>query len=157
MSKPRKSVAALRASGSRHYSKEQLEEREAREVKAPPAKELEPPSYLTESLAEKFRQLAPILIKMGVLSSLDADGLARYLIAEQNYLRATNRLTKAMNAGNTAEADKWSAMQDRFFRQCRAAGSDLGLTVTGRARLELPPGYEPDIPTGEDGDLFGDD
>lgn len=157
MSRPRKSVAALRASGSRHYSKQQLEEREAREVKAPPARELEPPVYLTESQARKFRELAPILINMGVLTSLDADGLARYLIAEQNYLRATNRLTQAMNAGNTAEADKWSAMQDRFFRQCRAAGSDLGLTVSGRARLELPPGFEPENPQGEEGDLFGDD
>lgn len=157
MSKARKPVAALRASGSRHYSKQQLEEREAREVKAPPAKELAPPVYLTESQARKFRELAPILISMGVLSSLDADGLARYLIAEQNYLRATNRLTQAMNAGNTAEADKWSAMQDRFFRQCRAAGSDLGLTVSGRARLELPPGYEPEDMEGEEADLFGDD
>lgn len=157
MSKPRKPVAALRASGSRHYSKQQLEEREAREVKAPPAKSLEPPAYLTESQAKKFRELAPILISMGVLSSLDADGLARYLIAEQHYLRATNRLTQAMNAGNTAEADKWSAMQDRFFRQCRAAGSDLGLTVSGRARLELPPGDEPESQEGEEADLFGDD
>ena len=157
MSRPRKSVANLRATGSRHYTKEQLAEREAREVKAPPAQHLDPPIYLTDSQAEKFRQLAPVLIQMGVLTSLDADGLARYLIAEQNYLRATNRLTKAMNAGNTAEADKWSAMQDRFFRQCRAAGSDLGLTVSGRARLELPPGYEPEDLTEEEADLFGED
>ena len=151
-----KPVAALRAGGSRHYSKQQLDEREAREVKAPPAKDLAPPVYLTEIQAKKFRELAPILISMGVLSSLDADGLARDLIAEQNYLRATNRLTKAMNIGNTAEADKWSAMQDQFFRQCRTAGSDLGLTVSGRARLKLSLGYKPEDLDGEEADLFGD-
>lgn len=157
MSRPRKSVAALRATGSRHYTEDELREREAREPKAPAVKHLDPPSYLTGALADKFRQLAPILIRMGVLTALDADGLARYLIAEQNYLRATNRLTKAMNAGNTAEADKWSAMQDRFFRQCRSAGADLGLTVSGRAGLELPPGYDTCPPDGEEDDLFGDD
>jgi P27 family predicted phage terminase small subunit len=107
-------------------------------------------------LKAKFEQLAPVLIRMGVLTSLDADGLARYLIAESNYLRATNRLTSAMNTGNTVEADKWSAIQDRFFRQCRAAGSDLGLTVSGRCSLELPPGYEAEEAPGEEADLFGD-
>lgn len=157
MPRKRQSVAALRASGSRHYSNAQLEEREAQEVKAPPAKELLPPPYLPQSLKTKFEKLAPVLIRMGVLTSLDADGLARYLIAEQNYLRATNRLTAAINTGNTAEADKWSAIQDRFFRQCRAAGSDLGLTVSGRCSLVLPAGYESEEAPGEEADLFGDD
>lgn len=157
MPRKRQPVAALRANGSRHYSKAELEEREARELKVPPGGYPEPPAYLTQSLADKFRKLAPILTNMGILTHLDTDGLARYLIAEQNYLRATNRLTAAMNTGNTAEADKWSAIQDRFFRQCRAAGSDLGLTVTGRCSLELPPGYEDEEVPGEEGDLFGDD
>lgn len=157
MPRKRQSVAALRASGSRHYSKAQLEEREAQELKAPTVEKLPPPSYLSQTLKSKFEKLAPVLIRMGVLTSLDADGLARYLIAEQNYLRATNRLMAAMNAGNTAEADKWSAIQDRFFRQCRASGSDLGLTVSGRCSLVLPPGYEPDRPPEEEADLFGDD
>lgn len=157
MGRRRKSTAELKASGSRHYSKAQLEERERVEVKPPRVKNLPPPSYLQASLVGKFNQLAPILIKMGVLTSVDGDCLARYLIAESNYLRATNRLTAAMNTGNTVEADKWSAIQDRFFRQCRAAGGDLGLTVSGRGRLELPPGYEPEEAPGEEADLFGDD
>ncbi len=157
MGRRRQSTAELRASGSRHYSKAQLEERERVEVKPPPVKVLEPPRYLQPSLVEKFRQLAPILIKMGVLTSVDGDCLARYLIAESNYLRATNRLTAAMNNGNTVEADKWSAIQDRFFRQCRAAGGDLGLTVSGRGKLVLPSGYEPEEAPGEEADLFGDD
>lgn len=157
MSRRRKSVKELQASGSRHYSKAQLEERERTEVKPPPVKILEPPSYLPASLGAKFKLLAPILINMGVLTSVDRDCLARYLIAESNYLRATQRLTSAMNTGNTVEADKWSAIQDRFFKQCRAAGGDLGLTVSGRGRLEIPAGYEAEEPDGEEADLFGDD
>jgi len=156
MPRKKQPVATLRANGSRHYRNDVLDEREAREPKIPPVSELPPPSYLPKSLADKFNKLAPILLRAGILTAVDADGLARYLIAEQNYLRATNRLTAAMNAGNTAEADKWSAIQDRFFRQCRAAGSDLGLTVTGRCSIVLPPGCTMEEAPGEEADLFGD-
>ena len=151
----RKSTAELRASGSRHYSKAQLEERERMEIKPPPVATLAPPRYLPQSLKAKFGQLAPVLIKMGVLTSVDGDCLARYLIAEANYLRACQRVTSALNAGNTEEASKWSAIQDRFFKQCRAAGGDLGLTVSGRGHLQLPAGSQNEAP-GEEADLFGD-
>lgn len=156
MARKRQTVAALRATGSRHYSKAQLAEREAREVKAPPAEELPPPDYLPASLAKKFRVLAPVLIRMGILTALDGDGLARYLIAEHNYLHATKQLMDAMKAGTAAEADRWSAIQDRFFRQCRSAGADLGLTVSGRCRLELPGGQAVEEVSGEEAELFGD-
>lgn len=152
----RQSAAALRAKGSRHYSKTQLEEREAREIKAPLATHLEPPSYLPTALAAKFRKLAPILIRMKVLSEIDGDCLARYLIAESNYLRVTSRLSSALNTGNLQDADKLSSMQDRFFKQCRAAGSDLGLTISGRCALELPTGYAVEAAPGEEADLYGD-
>lgn len=154
MSRKRMPVSMLRASGSRHYTKAELDEREAREVKAPPAAHLDPPAYLPQSLAAKFRELAPVLVAMGVLSVIDADGLARYLIAESNYLRVTSRLTGAINTGNLADADKLSAMQDRFFRQCRAAASDLGLTVSARCALELL--AAPGEAAGEGADLFGE-
>jgi len=153
----RQPVAALRAKGSRHYTKAQLEEREAHEIKAPSAKELDPPHYLPASLAKKFRELAPVLIRMGVLTVLDADGLARYLLAEQNYLRATIRLTSAMNAGNPDDSQKWSAIQDRSFRQCRSAAADLGLTVSSRCSLELPSGSAAGEAAEKEADLFGDD
>lgn len=150
-------VAVLKANGSRHYSKEQLEQREAGEIKAPAVKSLEPPSYLSGNLADEFRKLSPILIKMGVLTAVDADGLARYLVAKSNYIRASNRLTAAINSGNTREADTWSAIQDRFFRQCRSAGSDLGLTVTGRCALSIPQKYMDERGDAEEDDLFGSD
>ena len=156
MARKRQPAAVLQASGSRHYSKAQLAEREAREVKAPPAAELLPPDYLPPSLKKKFRALAPLLIRMGILTALDGDGLARYLIAEHNYLHATQQLMDAMKAGTMAEADKWSAIQDRFFRQCRSAGADLGLTVSGRCSLELPGGQAVETVSGEEAELFGD-
>lgn len=152
MSAPRKSVKDLRESGSRHYPKAELKERESREVHALPTDTLAPPVYLPGSLVGQFHALAAKLRRMGALTELDADALARYLVAESNYIKATNKLTAALNAGNARDADRWSAIQDRFFRQCRAVGADLGLTAPGRSRMTLPPAP----PEDEGSDLFGD-
>ena len=153
MSKRREPVAALEASGSRHYSKSDLAERKESEVPAPAAAPA-PPDYLPASLVENFGRIAGILAAAGMMTELDSGSLARYLIAERDYLRATNRLNNAINTGNTADASAWSAMQDRFFRQCRMSAGDLGLTVSGRCRLLLPPAAG----GGSEGaDLYGDD
>ncbi len=155
MGRQKKPAAVLKATGSRHYTKEELLEMDAAEVKAPAVDAVSPPRYLPATLKAKFEKIAPVLIRMGIFSELDADCLSRYLIAESNYLRVTNRLTSALASGNLADADKLSGMQDRFFRQCRAAGADLGLTVSGRCRLVLPGGANP-ARSGEGDDLFGD-
>lgn len=155
MAPNKQATAILRKHGSRHYTKAELAKREAQEVIAPIPQELHPPSYLPTSLAEKFQTLALPLIGLGLLSELDVDALARYLIAESNYLRVSSRLTKALNSGNLADADKLSTMQDRFFKQCRAAGADLGLTVSSRCNLSVPSGME--VPrTGEEVAMFGE-
>lgn len=42
------------------------------------------PAYLAATLRERFDELAPDLAQMGVLTRLDADALAKYVVAEQN-------------------------------------------------------------------------
>lgn len=151
MPKQRQPAAVLKAKGSRHYSKVELEAREAAEVKPRRTDAVKPPPYLPESLREKFGKVAQVLVDLGVMTELDRDGLARYLIAEANYLRMSIRLTSAMNAGNIDAAYKLSSMQDRFFRQCRAAAGDLGLTISSRCGLLVPP-----VPVEKEDELFGD-
>lgn len=155
MPNKKKPVAVLKAEGSRHYTKAELEQRSDQEVKAPEGKIL-PPKYLSGSLITQFNNMAPILEKMGVLSSVDADILARYLLARQQYVSATNFLNAALKTGNVATADKWSAIQDRFFKQCRACGEDLGLSVSARANLLIPAAYNPEPLSSEEADMFGE-
>lgn len=122
------------------------------ELKPAKTGQIKPPPYLPESLREKFDEVAGTMTALGIMTDLDSDGLARYLLAESNYLRMSVRLTAAMNAGNVDAAYKLASMQDRFFRQCRAAANDLGLTVSSRCGLLVPP-----APAGEGRDgLFGD-
>lgn len=154
----RKPAAALRASGSRHYTKAQLDEREKSEVQVPDAlkENITPPSYLTGTLVEEFNALSPTLSAMGVLTALDVDTLAQFLIARKNYIRTTNKLTPAITTGNARDADRWSAMQDRFLKQMRNAAADLGLTVSSRCNLNVAPPATVKTDS-EEVDLFGED
>ncbi len=151
----KKPVAVLKAEGSRHYTKDELEEREAREIKPPETTTVKAPSYITGSLLKEFNKLAPTLVKMGTLSSVDSDVLARYLIARQQYVHATNEVTRALASGTLKSVESWSAIQDRFFKQCRASAAELGLSVSSRANLLLPPAFETESASQEEADMFG--
>lgn len=98
------------------------------------------PSYLDASLRARFDALAPDLTAMGVLTRLDADALARYVVSENEYLRVSKLAMEAIQRGDAADADKWASVQDRLLRQCMTAGAEFGLTPTGRrARGLIPP------------------
>lgn len=152
----KKPVAVLKAEGSRHYTKDELAEREQREVQPPKTETVKPPDYLTGALVREFNKLAPVLVKMGVLSSVDGDVLGQYLIAKQQYVSATNQVTVALRGGSLTSAEKWSVLQDRFFKQCRRCAQELGLTVSARANIVLPQTIDTDGMTPEEADMFGD-
>lgn len=152
----KKPTAVLKAQGSRHYTKDEMEEREEKEIKVPDhAGEIKAPDYLTSSMRKEFNHLAPILESMGVLTAIDTDLLARYLIAKNNYLKATEKLMTVIGC-DVDDAVKWSTVQDRFFKQCRACGADLGLSVSARANLLIPQSVDTGDRTDEEADLFGD-
>ena len=152
----KKPVAALKAEGSRHYTTDELAEREAREIRPPETTTVKAPSYITGTLLKEFNRLAPVLVKMGTLSSVDGDVLARYLIARQQYVHATNEVTKALTNGTLGTVEKWSVLQDRFFKQCRASAAELGLSVSSRANLLLPAAFTAESTSAEEADMFGD-
>lgn len=156
MPQKKKPVAVLKAEGSRHYTKAELEEREAREVKAPETDTVKVPKYITGSVRKEFNRLAPALVKMGLLSSVDGDVLGQYLIAKQQYVSATEQVTRALQDADLDDAKEWSAIQDRFFKQCRRCAQELGLTVTARASIILPQTADTDSISAEEADMFGD-
>lgn len=115
-----------------------------------PVNALAPPKYLPMSLTEQFSRIAALWCD--IITPLDSDNLARYLIAEQNYLRATSRLTAAINAGDSTEAGVWSRMQDRFFRQCRFGWADISPHLPGRCSPVNSTGF-----SRQEDELFGND
>ena len=135
MARPRQPVSLLQAKGKKHLTKSEIEERKSKEVKAANDK-VEPPSYLPETLKKEFRRIASELIKVEIMTNLDCEALARFVVSEYNYQKVTKKMLKT-----GVDNDKYFnylLMQDKLFKQSRQAASDLGLTISSRCKLVTP-------------------
>jgi P27 family predicted phage terminase small subunit len=148
----------LVAKGNKNLTKKEIKERKESEVKAPSDK-IKPPAYLSTKLKKEFKKIANELVQIGIMTNLDNDALARFLMAQKLYLDVTDNLLKIpsvievpkmvkneygekvqdgiIDAANP-EFSEILINQDKLFKQCRAAASDLGLTISSRCRLVMP-------------------
>ena len=140
MGRAKQPIALLTAKGNKHLSKAEIEHRKKTEVKAD-TDNVNPPETLPQRLHEKFYYYSEQLVDIGIMTNLDTEALGRYLVAQDNYERVSlqmESLTELADPDVYEEYRKFSTLQERFFKQARALGSDLGLTITGRAKLVVP-------------------
>lgn len=137
---PRQPTDLIVARGKKHLSKAEEAKRRSQEPKVEKPKTATPPKWLPEPLKTGFRKLGKQLIAAGIYTGLDADTLGRYLVAHQEWLRATQYAQAGLEAGDLEETEAWGRVQDRYFKQARNCANDLGLTVTSRCRLVIPEG-----------------
>lgn len=137
---PRQPTDVVEANGRKHLSQAEAAERRSREPKVDKAKTARPPKWLPEALKKDFRAIGKKLIAAGLYTDLDADTLGRYLVAQHQWLIATQQAEAALCAKppDQEEADKWGRIQERYFKQARNSASDMGLTVSSRCRLVVP-------------------
>lgn len=95
----------------------------------------EAPEWLAGSLRERWAEVAPVFYRMGTLSPLEANTLARYLIAENNYLQVSNLLQRALANGDGDDAGKWLNAQTKLIGQIQTLGESLGLTAEKRKAM----------------------
>jgi P27 family predicted phage terminase small subunit len=158
MARPRQPINLLEFKGKKHLTKQEIEERKSQEIKAPNNK-VKAPTYLPRDLKREFKKISDELIEIGIMSNLDIDALARFLLARKMYLQITNILLetdpvleitdiKKDDDGKVIKTDTYTITnevyteqlinQDKLFKQCRQAASDLGLTITSRCKLVVP-------------------
>ena len=157
MGRAKQPIALIVAKGNKHISKKDIEERKKSEVKAK-ADDVNPPETLPQRLHEKFYYYAGQLVELGIMTNLDTEALGRYLVAQDNYERVSQQmelLTDLVDPDVYENYRKFSTLQERFFKQARALGSDLGLTITGRAKLVVPNGKEESKELTPEEKLFG--
>lgn len=148
--KKRLPVDLIIARGKKHLSEKEIRERRARELSVPKM-EIKAPKYLTTAQKRAFNVYAKKLSALGdFFTHLDVDVLAQYVIAFELYVLYSEQLKKIMNeAGRDWNAIKGlMTLQDKAFKQCLACARELGLTITSRAKIEVPP-----PPDGEDDEL----
>lgn len=142
MSKTRQPIELIKAKGKKHLTKAEIELRERTELKVD-LKDVTIPDYLPTNLKKEFESIVTKLLKVGIMTELDEDCLARYLLSKQSYLLYTSLLNKSIKKNNLVEMEKLTAMQDKAFKQCRASANDLGLTIASRCKLVMPEIKEP--------------
>ncbi|MBS4191754.1 phage terminase small subunit P27 family [Bacillus sp. FJAT-49705] len=159
MGRSRYPVSLLVYKGKKNLTKKEIEERQSQEVKAK-TDNIKPPKYLPTKLKKEFKELASELLDIGIMSNLDVDALARFLLAKKLYLDVTEELM-ARNPVTTVEDPETEESvevssglysdllinQDKLFKQCRTAASDLGLTISSRCKLVVPKNEDKKEPT----------
>lgn len=138
MSGKRLPTDVIKAKGKKHLSMPEEEARREVEVTVDPPKYVRPPKWLPDELKKDFKKYAGQLVKLNIFSALDKDSLGRYLLAQSQWERATLLVSSALADGDVETAEKWSKLQDRYFKQARGCAADLGLTISSRCRLVIP-------------------
>ena len=145
MARPRQPIELIEAKGKKHLTKKETENRKKQELKVEPKKEeIVAPEYLTEKLKNEFYETANKLLEIGIMTELDNDCLARYLMSKNLYLKYTSLVTKEISKGNITKIEKYMSIQDKAFKQCRSSANDLGLTISSRCKLVMPQTKEPE-------------
>lgn len=137
MAGQRQPTALVLAKGSKHFTKAEIAEREAREVK-PCTDDITPPGYLSKKQKDEFNRIADQLRKLKILGETDVDTLARYILSRDTYVALTKQIQKKAILEDPILLNQYMKNQDRAFKQCHTAAKSLGLTIADRCRLVVP-------------------
>lgn len=121
-----------------HQTKAEKAERHASEPKTERVKQVRAPVWLPEHLRDEFAKLGRELNEVGLLSKLDFDILARYLMSRDAWVAAHLKARDALDMDDAKEAGTWSRVARTYFDQCQQCANSMGLTISSRCRLVVP-------------------
>jgi P27 family predicted phage terminase small subunit len=79
-----------------------------------------------------------MLIDLKIMTNLDCDALAGYIVARDGWISAGKKLRSKAVKDDPNNFDKWTKIEDRYRKQMRTAATDLGLTITSRGKIVAP-------------------
>ena len=130
-------LAVVQARGAKHSTKTEIQERQDIEVQ-PITDNIVAPDYLTKKQKTTFNKIAAQLEKLNILGETDVDALGRYITANDFYINAVKKMRTKEVKDSALLFEAWSKVQERYFKQCRAAANDLGLSISSRCKLVVP-------------------
>ena len=105
-----------------------------------------PPEHLTGEAKKKWQKLAGQLHRMGVLTEVDQDALARYCVTYQRWIRAEKELAKNGDILKTTKGNyvqsPWLAVSNRSLMLLNSLASEFGITPSSRTRVKANPPEE---------------
>lgn len=115
------------------------DERRDQEVHVPVPDQVAPPKWLPKKLHAEFTEIGEILRLAGLYAELDRDALGQYFLARERWQRADKLASRAIRDQDEKLAREWTGVQGTYFRQCRQCAEVLGLSISSRCRLVVPP------------------
>lgn len=158
--RPRQPLSVIQGKGkSNHITKAEAKKRKEQEEKAKGfTDKIEAPEYLLKEQKEEFYEIADELMRLDIFSNLDVDYLARYIDSKTEYEKITKIMRNIKRPNNSPEQLKMYTdlriNRNTFFNECKAAASELGLSITSRLKLVIPDKDEEE--ESEFDRLFGD-
>lgn len=123
----------------------------AEEPEAPPAN-LEPPAWLGDGVArDKWAELVPLLVTMGVLTDADRDSLSRYCVCHEAWLKAVDACRRGLDilihrdeSGRikNAQVGPHHTIMRRLGAELDRIACEFGMTPSSRTRLKGSAGVE---------------
>ena len=147
---PRQPTELVVANGRKHLTRTEEDQRRDQEVHVPVPDQVEPPRWLPKKLHGEFCEIAEILRLAGLYTTLDRDALGQYFLARERWQRADRLASKAIREQDEKLAKEWTNVQGAYFRQCRQCAEVLGLSISSRCRLVVPPALRPPATGGEE-------
>lgn len=152
MGRNKQPLSVIQGKGkSHHITKEEAKKRLQHEEKMRGSTDnIVAPTYLTKKQKDEFREIADKLIALDIFSNLDIDNLARYIDSKTQYIQLIKDLKKVKSVNIVLDEEgktitvanedypKLQRVKNAVFNECRAAASDLGLTITSRLKLVIP-------------------
>lgn len=149
MAGPRQPISLLEAKGKKHLTKNEIEQRKLAEVNAS-SDNIVAPSYLSKTQKEEFNKIAIELKELNLMTNLDCDLLAQFIVAKGMYIKLTKDIRKFNTSATAVDKpvqferyEKLIALHDKYFKQCIAVAREFGLTVSSRCKLVAPKKEEP--------------
>ena len=135
-------VDLIIAKGKTHLTKSDIERRRAEEIDVP-SDAIDAPLYLTKKQRSDFNRISIQLINLGIMTNLDVDALAAYIVERDGWIEAVKKLRSREVKSDPALLKAWSGAESKFRQQMRTAATDLGLTITSRGKLVVPQPEQP--------------
>lgn len=106
-----------------------------------PTTEFDIPEYIEEPKdIARFSELREMIsaVDSRLMTALDADQLARYVMSERCYIEYTRQLRKALKSGDADKTAKLQRQQNTAFQQVQACASALGMNISARLKFDVP-------------------
>lgn len=106
--RPREPIDLIKAKGRKHLTAAEYDERKSSEIDVP-YRDITPPKWLSAKQQKEFMCIADKLLGIDIMTELDVDVLAQYILAKELYLQYSDQLKKILAKRNAVH--KWGVIE----------------------------------------------